>query len=349
MARPGFAGMLARSAALRRRPRLLLTGLAALAFALALLRPALPWPTAIGSTLLVLDITQSMNVADARWQGRTVTRLAYTRELLRRVLQQLPCGHRAGLAVFTERKTMLLMAPVEVCAHGAALDDTLGGLDWRMAWAADSHLFYGSYSALDEIERRWPGSTLAFFTDGDQAPALMPGREPRYERHAGTPAGVLFGVGSETPQPVPRMDADGRITGYWSAEDTAGFASPGAPTLSVADMERMAQGEDVRNQAQRPEGAGASHLSLRQDAVLAAVARATGLQLRFATDPDTVVDTLLALPGTQTGSRRIELHGPLVVLAALALLASLLPAPRRRRPAPAPAEAAPTSLPQPTT
>lgn len=315
---------------LRRRPRLLLAALSALAFAAAIARPAIPWPRALGSTLLVVDITQSMNVADMRWQGRPTSRLDYTRALLRQVLAELPCGHRAGLAVFSERKALLLLAPVEVCAHYAVLDDALGGIDWRMAWAADSHLYYGSYSALAEIESRWPGGTLAFFTDGDQAPALFPGREPRYERHAGSPAGVLFGVGGDTPQPVPRLDADGRVAGYWTEEEAAGFASAGAPTLSVADMERMAQGADVRNQSQRPADAAPGHLSARNDAVLAAVARATGLQHVVARDAGSVLQALLALPGTQRTTQRLELHGALVALGALALLASLVPARRPR-------------------
>lgn len=310
---------------LRGRPRLALTALAALAFALAWLRPTIPWPTQVGSTLLLVDITQSMNVADARWQGEAVTRLNYTRALLRRVVRELPCGHSAGLAVFTERKALVLLAPVEVCAHYAALDDALGSVDWRMAWAADSHLFYGTYSALDEIEKRWPGSALAFFTDGDQAPALFPGREPRYERRATTPPGVLFSVGGGLPQPVPKFDANGRIAGYWTADDTAGFASTGAPTLSVADMERMASGGDVRNLAQRPAGVGASHLSQRNDAALDAVARATGLQVRPAADAATVIQALRSLPGTHASQRRIELHGALVGLAGLALLTSLWP------------------------
>lgn len=323
--------------AARARPRLLWVALAALCFGLALLRPSVRWTTPIGSTLAVVDITQSMNVADMNWQGSTVTRLAYTKELLRRVVRDLPCGNSLGLAVFSERKALVLMAPIEVCAHFAALDDLLTSLDWRMAWAADSHLFYGTYSALDEIEARWPGTSLAFFSDGDQAPALFAGREPRYERRASTPAGVLFGVGSTVPQPVPRHGPDGRITGYWTPEDTAGFASTGAPTLSVADMERMATGGDVRNLAQRPVDARPNHLSQRDDAVLEAVAQAAGLQARPAADSSSVTQTLLSLPGQHAGSRRVELHAGLLVIGALALLSSMLPWPMplaRRRPRP---------------
>ncbi|MFO1206307.1 MAG: hypothetical protein U1E63_11365 [Burkholderiales bacterium] len=45
-----------------------------------------------------------------------------------------------------------------------------------------SHLYFGVISALTEIDQHYPGTSLVFFTDGHQAPALFPGREPKYER-----------------------------------------------------------------------------------------------------------------------------------------------------------------------
>lgn len=319
----------------RRRRRIGLTAAAALCFVIALLRPGFVWPVSAGSTLLVVDITQSMNVVDESWDGRPVTRLEYTRSLLRRVLRELPCGHRIGAGVFTERKTIVLVAPLEVCAHQAALDEVLGGIDWRMAWAADSHLYYGVYSALDELQQRWPGASLAFFSDGHQAPVLFPGREPRYERRPDSPQGYLFGVGGQVPQPVPRLDAGGRIGGYWTADDAAGFASPGAPTLGVAEMERQAQlraqGKEERNAAQRPSGATEEHLSGRRDAVLQDVAEHAGLAVRQALDAAGVVADLRSLPSSHTAPRRIEAHDAAVVLGALALLAALWPGRRTGR------------------
>lgn len=317
--------------AVRERPRLALTLLAALAFALALWRPGMSWPTRVGSTMLVVDITQSMNVADMRWQGAPVTRIAYVRALLRRVARELPCGYRLGIGVFAERTSLMLMAPVEVCEHYAALDNAIDALDWRMAWAADSHLYYGVHSALDVTGRRWPGSSLAFFSDGHQAPVLFPGREPRYERSAATPVGVLFGVGGSVALPIPHTDTDGKVTGYWTPDEVAVFASTGGPTLSALDMERMQAGEDLRNRAQRPAGFDAEYLSARHDDVLAAVARSTGLSVHVAgDDPRAVVDALKSLPGGRILPHRVELHDALVVAGALALLASLLPLPRLR-------------------
>ena len=324
----GFIGWL------RARPRLALAAAAALCFAIALSRPGIHRTVPTGTSVLVVDITQSMNVADMPGDGGPTTRLDYTRNLLQRVIRELPCGHQVGLGIFTERKTMVLMAPLEVCGHYAALDDVLDALDWRMAWAADSHLFYGLYSALDAVAGQWPGSALAFFTDGHQAPPFYAGFEPRYERTERTPPGSLFGIGGSEPQPVPHLDADGRTTGYWTAAEAASFPPSGPrPTLSVADMEKArAEGKDIRNlAARRPAGSESDQLSGRRDDVLAALARETGLTVRPGLpDATAVVAALTASPGNHRTRRRVELHDGFVALGALTLLAGLVPARRQR-------------------
>lgn len=335
-----------------RRPRLLLLLAAALALGLALLRPGLTLPRPAPRTLAVVDITGSMAVRDLGPADARRSRLEAVQALLAELIATLPCGPQLGLGVFTERKTLVLMAPVEVCRHRAALLEAVEALDLRTAWAADSHLFYGVYSALDQIRSRWPGTRLAFFSDGDQAPPFFPGREPAYERRPDTPGGVLVAVGSALPQPVPRFDAEGRLSGYWTAEDAASFASTGAPVLSVKDLDAVAGG-DRRNAGQRPAGAAPGHLSARQDAVLAQVAERTGLGLIQADAAGAVRTALAAPPGVSPAPRRVELHDPLVALALILALAGLGPAwrwrrraaaGRRRRPAPpAPARPDPPS------
>ena len=338
--RPAAAAAIPRRwSRLRQHWRLWLTAAAVLLFAIALWRPGLHWSVRTGSTVVVIDITQSMNVMDMLWDGQPLSRLEYTRALLKRSIRELDCGHQLGVGVFTERKTMVLIAPLEVCAHYAALDDVIGTVDWRMAWAADSHLYYGVYSALTEIGSHWPGSSLALFTDGHQAPALFAGFEPRFERTPQTPAGFLFGVGGSEPQPVPHLDADGRTTGYWTAAEAAAFPPSGPrPTMSVADMERAkAEGQNIRNYAQRPKGSEKDHLSGRRDDTLQTLAEMTGLRADVRpSDAAAVVAALKSLPGDHLARRRLDLHNGFVGLGALALLASLVPTPRRRHPAPSP-------------
>lgn len=310
---------------LRDRWRLLPLAAAVAAFVAAALGPGVALPARVGSFLFAIDITQSMNVRDVLRGEQTLTRLDAARALAIDTLRRLPCGSHAGVAAFTERKTMVLLAPIEVCAHRAAIEDTLGGLDWRMAWAADSHLYYGVISALEAIDRFHRGASLVFFTDGHQAPALFPGREPKYDRKEDSPHGVILGIGGTAAQPVPKFDDKGTIAGYWTAEEARGFASAGAPTLSVLDMERMGRGEDVRNAPQRPAGADNEHLSQRRDPVIAELARVMGLAAASPSGPEEVLQAMSALPMTRSVPVRKELHPYLAALAGCLLIVSLLP------------------------
>ncbi|MBL8527158.1 MAG: VWA domain-containing protein [Burkholderiales bacterium] len=307
------------------RWRKVLLAAACLAFAAAALHPGITLSSYVGSFLFAIDITQSMNVRDVMRSEQHVSRLDAARSLAIETVRRLPCGSQVGAAAFTERKTLVLLSPLEVCAHRPAIEDTIAGLDWRMAWAADSHLYFGTISALTEIDKHYPGTSLVFFTDGHQAPALFPGREPKYERKDDSPHGVILGIGGTTAQPVPKFDDKGAISGYWTHEEVAQFASTGLPTLSVLDMERMARGEDVRNAGQRPVGSDNEHLSQRRDEVIADLAGAMGLAAASPANATEVLQALAALPTTRSVPVRHELHPYLAALAGCLLLASLVP------------------------
>ena len=138
------------------RERWLLGG-AALALATGLLQPVLPWRRPLFDHLVVLDITQSMNVTDMQFDGRAVSRLAFAKQALRRSLLALPCGSKVGWAVFTEYRSFLLVAPVEVCANLSELRSTLAQIDGRMAWSGNSEVAKGVHSAIG-IARQLPGT-----------------------------------------------------------------------------------------------------------------------------------------------------------------------------------------------
>ncbi len=307
-----------------RGARFWLLAAAAACFGIASVDPAIRIEREVGTYLLVFDITQSMNTQDMGPPDARIGRLDFVKQATASVLEQLPCGTQVGVSIFVERRTQPLLMPVDVCESRAALSDAIRHIDWRMAWAADSHLYYGTYSALDDIRRMTPGAALAFFTDGHQAPALHPGRIPAWDGEPGAVPGVLFGVGGEQPEPVPKLGEKGRIEGYWTAEDTAGFASAGAPTLSVLDMEKL--GGDLRNAPQRAPGADNDHLSLRRDDVLEDLAQRTGLAVAVARSPEQIAAQLRALPGGRVADTRFALRPLLAVTGLIALLASLVPA-----------------------
>lgn len=296
---------------------------------LAALNPGLPITRRVASYLLVFDITQSMNVRDMDANGQPITRLEYALLQSRLLLDRLPCGNYAGIAIFAERKTLPVLAPIEICAHRAAMDDVLSHLDWRMAWAADSHLYYGVYSALDEIKRMAPGAGLVFFSDWHQAPVLHPDRQPNYGEPPGGIAGLLVGVGGTQAEPVPKLGEQGRVEGYWTAEDATSFASAGTPVLSVEAMED--QRADTRNAPQRAQGGGAEYLSWRHDDVRDDIAKRTGLRGVALTAASGLVGQVQALPGGHRMEAQLPLGDSLAIAGLLCLLTSLLPGPWIRR------------------
>jgi mxaL protein len=171
--------------------------------------------------VVVLDITQSMNVLDQRLDGRPVSRLVLAKHRLREVLLALPCGSRVGWAVFTEYRSYLLLAPVEVCGHLDALRSTLAGIDGRMAWVGGSEVAKGLHSALAIVRQLPDKPAVVFVSDGHESPPLNPRHRPAFDDQPGALPGLLVGVGAATLSPIPKTDPSGRPLGLWRADEVA--------------------------------------------------------------------------------------------------------------------------------
>ena len=198
--------------------RLLLVG-AALALAATFLRPGAMLDLERFEHVVVLDITQSMNVQDETVGGRPASRLAFARQALRDALLRLPCGSKLGWGVFTEHRSYLLLAPIEVCANLAELRETLAAIDAPMAWAGNSEIAKGLHSGV-VVARALPGTpSLVFVTDGHESPPLNPRHRPAFDDAPGSTRGVIVGVGGITPSPIPKADPQGRPLGFWRADE----------------------------------------------------------------------------------------------------------------------------------
>ncbi len=224
-----------RQAAQRVDARQALLLLAGLLLAAGWWLPGLQWLQPRSNQMVVLDITQSMNVVDQPMadHGRaatpaggqttigvaTLSRLAAAKLALRQVLDTLPCGSRLGWAIFTEHRSFLLLLPVEVCAHRAELRDTLAGIHVGMAWAGDSEIAKGLHSALDITAKLPDQASLVFVTDGHESPPLSPRHRPHQDDKPGAVAGVMVGVGADLPAAIPKTDPQGRPLGHWSADE----------------------------------------------------------------------------------------------------------------------------------
>ena len=113
----------------------LLLGLACCAVVGALIAPTVAMERQVYDLLVVLDITQSMNVRDYSIGGKPASRLNFAKQALREATLELPCGSRLGLGIFTEYRTYVLFTPVEVCRNQTELANTLDRLNGQMAWA----------------------------------------------------------------------------------------------------------------------------------------------------------------------------------------------------------------------
>lgn len=194
-------------------------GAAALALIATFFDPAVTLQRQRFEHVVVLDVTQSMNVADMRRDGEPVTRLAEAKHALRDALLQLPCGSKVGWAIFTEYRSFLLLAPLEVCAHLGELRASLAQIGTPMAWAGNSEVAKGLHSAR-VIAKALPGTpSIVFVTDGQEAPPLSPRFRPSFDDKPGDVAGLLVGVGGVRPVPIPKSDPQGGPLGFWRADE----------------------------------------------------------------------------------------------------------------------------------
>lgn len=239
-------------AACRARGWLLL--LAALLGLVALAMPPVLGKAVVFEHVIVFDITQSMNVLDRSLDGKPASRLQFARRAVISALGTLPCGSRAGVAVFTERRTLFLLAPVEICGNRAELVQAIERIDGSMAWERGSYVTRGVFSAIaSAVDWQRPASLL-FITDGHEAPPLGDRRGFSLNRPALMVKGALIGVGGSTPQPIPFTDREGRLAGWWTADMVT--QRPAAP-------------------GQRPS---MEHLSFLHEAHLVELAHETGLK-----------------------------------------------------------------------
>ena len=186
----------------------------------AQLMPQVSLPQKTYSYIVVFDITQSMNVEDYDLAGIPTSRLTFAREAVRRALRELPCGSRVGWGAFAEYRTILLLAPVEVCSNYSDLLASLERIDGRMRWANASEITKGVYWAMRAARDVGGKPDVLFLTDGQEAPPQSgPGLPLFDDLKRGDIRGWLVGVGGYAPRRIPRTDDDGRMIGYWHADE----------------------------------------------------------------------------------------------------------------------------------
>lgn len=219
---------------------------AILLLSLALIKPEIQMKQEVHNYLLVADVTQSMNAEDAKLDNKNVSRIAYTRHLMKKIVDTSSCGTYISVGIFASDNVALLITPLEVCANYDVIKDTIDHLEWRMAWKGNSRLSFGVRAAANTFDSLNVPAQMLFFTDGDEAPRV---NVTIKQDLSGIQIGknfIFVGVGAETKVAVPRYNSANKKVGYWPISDNNNAGAVGVtysdpssdePDPSVASAE----------------------------------------------------------------------------------------------------------------
>lgn len=228
---------------------------------LALFRPTIPLKRDLHNYLFVVDVTQSMNTADMTVDGDPVSRLAYTRHLLKNTLAELPCGTNVSLSVFSAESVALLFTPIEICENYDAIQDSVVHLEWRMAWRGNSRLRFGIQSVSAILSSLPAPAQVVFFTDGDEAPKLNATNKSDLSSWQGGNDWLILGVGGDEPFPIPKLDSDNKVLGYWAYTNSIMAPSQVISEDSVGTRDASIAADDYERYLSKLDGAYLQELS----------------------------------------------------------------------------------------
>lgn len=209
---------------------------AAILLLLALTKSQIQLKQEVHNYLLLADVSQSMNAEDVKLSNQNVSRMAYTRHLMKKVVETSPCGTYMSVGVFAAENVALLFMPLEVCANYDVISDSIEHLEWRMAWMGNSRLSFGVKAAASVFDSLNAPAQMLFFTDGDEAPKVNAINKLDL---SGVQIGknvVFVGVGGHQPVPIPRYNATNKWVGFWSSD--AKESSAGAIGASYSDTSK---------------------------------------------------------------------------------------------------------------
>jgi mxaL protein len=219
---------------LRHRHDTALLAAALILLIVAMFKPTVPIKRDIYSYLLVADISQSMNVMDKELNGKPVSRIAYTQDVLHNLVGSMPCGTNVSIGLFAGVSVAALYTPIEVCANYAAIQDTIDHLDWRTGWSGNSRI-RESMLTLARVIRAFPESAqVVYFTDGEEAPKLHAFNTRDLTNFQGGDGWLFVGIGSDKGTPIPKLDDKNQLIGYWAGDSFA--MQPGIAQISEANI-----------------------------------------------------------------------------------------------------------------
>lgn len=194
---------------------------------------------------VTFDISQSMNVEDVEMDHTVVSRLSLSKAAARSLLLSLGCGSRIGWSVFSGHRSITLITPLEVCSHYAGLISALEKIDGRMRWVEASNIGKGLHQAMRAAQTIGDKVTVVFISDGHEAPPLREGQRGMPATAGYDLEGLVVGVGGDTPVPIPKTNAEGRVIGFWQAAEVIQQSNL-AKAQSREELSRLHQDHLIR-------------------------------------------------------------------------------------------------------
>ena len=300
---------------LRHRRDITLLSIALLLLVIALFKPTVPIKRDIYSYIMVMDISQSMNVPDMSILGKTVTRMEYQQYLLHRIISEMPCGTQVSMSLFAGVSVAALYTPIEVCENFAAIEDTIDHLDWRNGWSGNSRV-RESMVTLAKLIRSFPEpAQVVYFSDGEETPKLHIFNTRDLTGFQGGKDWLLVGIGSDKGTAIPKLDDKNQLIGYWSAESFA--MQPGVAQIA---QDNIGTREDSVATADSDR-----YMSRLDEKYMISVAKEVGGNYVNGGSVQNVLAAMKAQPPARRSKADFELKWLLAGAAGLLFLAAYLP------------------------
>ncbi len=224
----------------------------------------------------------------------------------------MPCGSHAGLAIFSEARSLILMTPVEVCANYHDLMQMLSQFRPTMAWARSSEVSKALYTAIRQAKEITPQPTVVFLTDGHEAPPVHETLFPKFTDTPGEVPGVIVGIGGSDLVPIPKTNEFGEIEGYWEINE-----------VMHKDVYASSRGDAAELNDNRPR---TEHLSSQKKSHMETVSRRVGFEfISSPNSPQNLIKEMQKISETRQQPVKYDLFVWLASIALFLLLLVFLP------------------------
>jgi|TARA_B110000091_G_C13738133_1_gene442101 mxaL protein len=159
-----------------------------------------------------------MNAEDLLYKDNKISRIEYTKILLKNIINSSDCGSFFSINIFAADNVASIIEPVEKCQNYDELIDTVEKLEWRMAWKGNSRITFGIKSAAKMQDSLNFPSKILFFTDGDEAPKVNAINRVNLDNFNLGNEIIFIGIGGAQDVPVPRYNSRNKLIGFWGMD-----------------------------------------------------------------------------------------------------------------------------------